>query len=266
MAKNPNLVERLASRFRRDPTGATGRIENAIASGCLTAVYQPIVDLRTGDTFAFESLARSSSPELPNPYVLFNTAVEERATGRLGRELRALAVDGAPDRPLFLNIHPHEFDEGFLVRTDDAMFYHEHEVFLEVTESVPLSHFEQCHGVLHEIRSKGMRLAIDDLGAGYSNLVYIAELVPDIVKLDMGLIRELQESHRKQRVITALVRMCEDLDASVVAEGIETPDELRAVIDCGVHYGQGYLLARPAKPAPDVFWPIGNDPAAAVGE
>ncbi|MEM6531924.1 MAG: EAL domain-containing protein [Myxococcota bacterium] len=266
MAKHPTMVERLTSRFRRDAASSPGRIDGAIASGALTAVYQPIVDLRTGSTFAFESLARSAAPELPNPYVLFNTAVEERATGRLGRELRALAVNNAPDRPLFLNIHPHEFDEGFLVRTDDAMFYHEHEVFLEVTESVPLSHFEQCHGVLQEIRNKGMRLAIDDLGAGYSNLVYIAELVPDVVKLDMGLIRELQDSHRKQRVITAMVRMCEELGASVVGEGIETLDELRAVIDCGVHYGQGYLLARPAKPAPDVHWPLGHDPAAAVGE
>lgn len=245
-----------AEQFKRTDIIRGGRIETAIKNHRLTAVYQPIVDLKTRKIFGYESLARSSDPALPNPYVLFNTAVDEHATGLLGRELRALAVNNAPQTPLFLNIHPHEFDEGLLVRTDDAMFYHEHDIFLEVTESVPLSHFEQCHGVLQEIRNKGLRLAIDDLGAGYSNLVYIAELVPDIVKLDMGLIRALHRSKRKRQVISAMVRMCEELGASVVAEGIETVDELRAVVDCGVHYGQGFMLARPAKPAPAIQWPI----------
>ncbi|MEO0811275.1 MAG: EAL domain-containing protein [Myxococcota bacterium] len=256
MADKPrSVVERITSRFRRTEPVPSGTIERAIGGAMLTAVYQPIVDLQDGEVFAFESLARSTDPALPNPYVLFNTAVEEHSTGVLGRELRALAVEHAPDTPLFLNIHPHEFDEGFLVRTDDAMFYHPHEVYLEVTESVPLSHFEQCTGVLQEIRNKGMRLAIDDLGAGYSNLVYIAELVPEIVKLDMGLIRDLHISKRKQEIIRAMCTMCEELGAKVVAEGIETVDELQAVIDCGAHYGQGYLLARPAKPAPEVEWP-----------
>ncbi len=261
--KPQSVVERIASRFRRSSPPSVGRIERAIGESLITAVYQPIVDLESGEVFAFESLARSSAPELPNPYVLFNTAVEERSTGVLGRTLRALAVEHAPERPLFLNIHPHEFDEGFLVRTDDAMFYHPHEVFLEVTESVPLSHFEQCTGVLQEIRNKGMRLAIDDLGAGYSNLVYIAELIPEVVKLDMGLIRDLHNSKRKQEIIRAMCTMCEELGAKVVAEGIETEDELQAVIDCGAHYGQGFLLARPAKPAPTISWP--RAPAEAAG-
>lgn len=254
--KKSRGIDRITGPIRTSSRPKHGRVAKAIEDGVLVAVYQPIVDLRTGAIFAFESLARSTDPELASPYTLFNLAVEEGSTGALGRALRALAVDEAPDCPLFINIHPHEFDEEFLVRTDDAMFYHSHEVYLEVTESVPLSHFEQCNGVLQEIRNKGIRLAIDDLGAGYSNLVYIAELIPDVVKLDMGLIRGLERSKRKQQVITAMVRMCDELGARVVAEGIETREELSSVIDCGAHFGQGFLLARPARPAPEVNWPF----------
>ena len=68
--------------------------------------------------------------------------------GRVGRTIRELAADNCPDAPLFLNIHPNELDEGWLVRPDDPIFAHEHAVYLEITESVPLTHFRFCHGVL----------------------------------------------------------------------------------------------------------------------
>lgn len=255
----PNIVATKLAPHKPDLpiTGqdTSGAIRELIATRCLFAVFQPIIDLGSGAAFAYESFARSHHPDFKSPHVMFHRAVDEKSSGLLGRALRALAVENAPDAPLFLNIHPNEFDEGFLVRTDDAMFYHPDRVYLEVTESVPLSHFTQCHGVLQEIRNKGMRLAIDDLGAGYSNLIYIAELAPDIVKLDMALIRKLELSERKQKVIRSICVLCEELGAHVVAEGIETEDELAAVIDCGAHYGQGYLLARPECRAPTVYWP-----------
>lgn len=233
-----------------------GQIQRAIDEKTVYSVFQPIVELATQNIYAYECLARSTAKEFPHPGVLFNTAIEERAVGALGRALRQKGGDDAPEMPLFINIHPYEFDEGFLVRSDDALFFHDHPVYLEVTESVPLSHFKQCHGVLKEIRDKGIKLAIDDLGAGYSNLVYIADLIPDIVKLDMELVRDLDTLPRKRRIVSALVNLCEQLDARVVAEGVETKDELRAVIDCGAHFAQGFLLARPSLPAPTINWPL----------
>jgi EAL domain-containing protein (putative c-di-GMP-specific phosphodiesterase class I) len=136
------------------------------------------------------------------------------------------------------------------------MFFHDDPVYLEITESVPLSHYRHCHGVLNEVRGRGISLVIDDLGAGYSNLKYIADLAPKIVKLDRQLIVNLHKVTRLQKLVTSLVKLCEAQGARVVAEGIETLDELRAVIDTGAHYGQGFLFARPAFPAP------GFDPKA----
>ena len=100
-----------------------------------------------------------------------------------------------------------------------------------------------------------MHLVIDDLGAGFSNLQRIVDLAPSIVKLDMQLVRGIDRQPRKQKLIKSIVAMCLDQGAQVVAEGIETRAELTAVIDAGVQFGQGYLLAKPAYPIPAVNWP-----------
>jgi EAL domain-containing protein (putative c-di-GMP-specific phosphodiesterase class I) len=229
-------------------------VREALAQNQLYCVFQPIVDLRRKVTFGYESLARSAAPEFPGPLQLLAAAVKEGYSGELGRELRAMSVTACPGFPLFLNIHPNEFDEGWLVRPDDPMSTHEHEVYLEITESVPISHYRFCHSVLREIRSKGMRLAVDDLGAGYSNLKYIADLAPDVVKLDRELISGMSRESRLFRLVKSIVELCRDQGARVVAEGIETGSELRAVIDAGAHYGQGYFLARPDRVPPSGDW------------
>ena len=99
-------------------------------------------------------------------------------------------------------------------------------IYLEVTESVPLSHFSYCHSVLREIRGKGVSLAVDDLGAGYSNLKYIVDLKPEIVKLDRTLIADLADDRRAQVLVRHIVKLCQELGALVVAEGIEQETEM----------------------------------------
>lgn len=225
-------------------------VRNAIGFGDLRVVFQPVVDIRSGEVLAYEALARSQDPAFPSPPVLISAAIQHDCCGELGRILRALAIEGCPSAALFLNIHPKEFEEGWLLRPDDPIFRHDQPVYLEITESVPLSLSTECFGTLREIRNKGVRLVVDDLGAGYSNLKYIADLAPEVVKLDRGLVASLTLDTRLYRLVRALVRLCVDLDAKVVAEGIETESELLAVRDAGVHYGQGYFLARPAFPPP----------------
>ncbi len=230
----------------------TERVPAVLAFGELKVVYQPIVDFRHKRVFAYEALVRSTSPHFQGPPALFTEAIRSKYCGALGRAVRELTVEHAPSHPLFVNIHPNEFDEGWLVQPDDPMFNHEHPVFLEITESVPLSHFSLCHSVLAEVRSRGVHLAVDDLGAGYSNLKYISDLAPEVVKLDRGLIVNMERGSRQQRLVKALVRLCEDLGTKVVAEGIETEAEARAVIDTGAHYGQGFFFAKPSFPPPPV--------------
>ena len=227
-------------------------VDAALEADELYIALQPIVDLVRNRVFANEALLRSRSPHFTNPVPFLQEAVRTGKMGMLGRHLRAMAVTACPATPLFVNVHPSEFDEGWLVRPDDAIFSHDHPVYLEITESVPITHFRWCHSVLAEMRSRGVMLAIDDLGAGYSNLKYIADLTPEIVKLDRNLIAGLVKDSRTHRLIGHMVHLCAALGAQVIAEGVETREELEAVAAAGVTLVQGYLLARPAFPIPTV--------------
>jgi EAL domain-containing protein (putative c-di-GMP-specific phosphodiesterase class I) len=230
-------------------------IRQLLAERNLFVVFQPIVDLKTQRIFAHEGLVRTKSPHFNGPPALFEAAVVEKCTGELGRLIREIAIDSCSTHPLFLNVHPSELNEHYIVQPDDPLFRHSEDVYLEITEGVPLSHFHLCQSILREVRGRGVYLVVDDLGAGYSNLKYIADLAPRIVKLDRELIQGLTKDTRLYRLVKSIVVLCRDLGALVVAEGIETEQELDAVMEAGAHFGQGYLLAKPAFPPPAVKWP-----------
>jgi len=235
---------------------ATSSVRDLAVSD-LDVVFQPIVDLSNGACFALEALTRCKWPEFKNPVKLFERAQEERSCGSLGRKVREVAFARCTDAPLFVNVHPHELDEGWLVRPDDPLFFHERAVYLEVTESAAFNYFALCVNVLKEICSRsGAFLVVDDFGAGHSNLKRVIELEPHVVKLDLCLVRGIEKSKRQQILVKQVVSLCKELGARVVAEGIETEAELSAVIDTGAHYGQGFLFARPAFPIPKPSWPM----------
>jgi len=223
----------------------------------VSVVFQPIVRVDPLRIFAYEALVRCRVPAYRNPTVLFEQAVEVACTGRLGRLIREVAMPLCGRTPVFLNVHPAELQEPWLLRPDDPMFLHDNDVYVEITEAVPFAHFELCHHVLRELRSRArMHLVVDDLGAGYSNLKSIAELEPKVVKIDRGVIVGIKKGSRQQTLVRAIVRLCEDLGAEVVAEGIETAEEFSALRDAGIRLAQGYLFAKPAFPLPQI------DPAA----
>lgn len=240
------------------PSLSTGdRSVRGITAADIDVVFQPIVDLATGKPFASEALVRSRWPEFKSPLHLFAVAEQERACGRLGRTIRDLAFTQAPDLPLFVNLHPQELSSRWLVRPDDPMNFHDQPVYLEVTEAAAFDHFDLVMGTLKEVSSRnGAFLVVDDFGAGYSSLKRVVELEPAVVKLDRELVQGLHESPRQRTLVEYVVRLCKALGARVVAEGIETVGELRAVREAGVDYGQGFLLARPGNPAPPVEWPL----------
>jgi hypothetical protein len=160
---------------REDPSGSLAALRALVDPDRLSVVFQPIVDLASGKSFAHEALVRCNTDPPRSPPALFEQARRDGCVGRLGRMIREIAVPLSNGRPLFLNVHPDELSERWLVRPDDPVYAHDDEVFLEVTESVPLSHFELCLSVLRELRSRGgVHLVVDDLGAGFSNLKRIA--------------------------------------------------------------------------------------------
>ena len=247
-------TQSVAETSLREPTPASVR---AITAKDLDVVFQPIVDLSTGVTYAYEALTRCKIEAFRNPEVLFEHAVMSRCCGQLGRAVREVAFDRVPDQPLFVNLHPHELNEAWLVRPDDPLFFHNHGVYLEITESAAFAYWDLCIGVLKEVCSRaGASLVVDDLGAGYSNLKRIVDLEPQVVKLDRALTQGIDENRRQQILVRQVVVLCVELGAKVVAEGIETQSELRALKDAGVHFGQGYYLAKPAFPIPAVHWPF----------
>ena len=229
-------------------------LDQILSERSLELVYQPIFELAAGKVFGYEVLARSPSAVFKGPEALYNAATRAGKVGELGRLQRFLAMNAAPDEPLFINVHPAEFDSPYLVQPDDPIFRHGEDVYLEVTESAPLSHFEQCISVLGELRKKGIQVAIDDFGAGFSNIKYIADLAPDIVKLDRDLVSQVRHGSRQFRLLNSIVRLCKDMGARVVAEGIETTEEYVIAEHAGADFCQGYLMGRPERVAAGDSW------------
>jgi EAL domain-containing protein (putative c-di-GMP-specific phosphodiesterase class I) len=225
--------------------------------------FQPIVDMWTGRLFAHEALVRCKRAEYTAPPVLFEHAVKEHACGRLGRKIRDAAFDTCGDVALFVNLHPEELVDRWLVRPDDPIGFHKRLVYLEITESATMAYLELCQSVLKELCVRtNARLVIDDFGAGYSNLERLVLLEPAVVKLDLALVRDIHRVRRKQVVTRHMISLCKELGATVVAEGVETIEELQCIRDLGVDFAQGYLLARPSFPPPDHVWPLDRAPSS----
>jgi EAL domain-containing protein (putative c-di-GMP-specific phosphodiesterase class I) len=142
------------------------------------------------------------------------------------------------------------------VRPDDPIGFCHQPVFLEITETAAFQNHALCDSVLREVCTRtGAQLVIDDFGAGHSNLTRLLDLDPAIVKLDLALVRDVQSSPKKRAVVRSVTALCHELGARVVAEGIESELELSCLQGLGVDYLQGYLLGRPANPAPPITWP-----------
>jgi EAL domain-containing protein (putative c-di-GMP-specific phosphodiesterase class I) len=233
-------------------------IYHTVETRNVNVVFQPIVDIKKRRTFAYEALVRPKDKFFRDPVHLFEEAAKHKLAGALGRIIREIAIESCTDYPLFLNIHPSELDAHFLVQPNDPIFQHDHDMYLEITEGVPITHFALCKQVLNEVSGRGIYLVVDDLGAGYSNLKYIADLSPRVVKIDRGLVTGLTVGSRMYKLVRAIVQLCIELDAKVVAEGIETVTEYEAIKEAGVHYAQGYLLARPAFPPPEPLVPTAS--------
>ena len=217
--------------------------------------FQPIVDLQNKRVFAYEALLRTDEESLRRTDLFIATAERLDRVHQLGRRVRHAVAEAARDAPgdvkLFVNVHGLELADEELFAADGALAKIAPRVVLEITERTGLDPAAGPTRVAM-LRKLGYRIAVDDLGAGYAALGALASLEPEVVKLDMSLIRDLNRHPTKRRVVGAIATMCKELGSHVVAEGVETLDERDACIDAGIGLLQGYLFAKPARGFPDV--------------
>lgn len=217
----------------------------------LKMAFQPIVDTREGKIFAHEALVRGPNGEGAG-FVLDRVTHENRYA--FDQKCRVTAIESASragirDR-ISINFMPNAVykPENCIQTTlwaaDKCDFPLENIIF-EFTEGEAVSDLGHLKNIFEEYRSHGFLTAIDDFGAGYSGLIRLADLRPDLLKLDMALIRDIQNHPRRRKIVSAMVRLCDDLGITVIAEGIESEDELYCLEDMGIGLFQGYLLARP---------------------
>jgi EAL domain-containing protein (putative c-di-GMP-specific phosphodiesterase class I)/ActR/RegA family two-component response regulator len=236
------------------------RIEALVRGEGVDVVYQPIFDLRNGRPVGAEALCRFTAAQVGGPDVWF----AEAADVGLGTELEMTAVRlavGALDRldptlVLGVNASPEtccspELRE--LVESIEA-----ERIVLEVTEHAPVADYGRLLAALAPLREQGVRLAIDDTCSGYASLRHVLHLRPDTIKLDVGLTRGIETDAARRSLVEALVGFAPSVGAEVLAEGIETADELRAMTESGVPLGQGYYLGRPSPLPASSTWTIGE--------
>jgi EAL domain-containing protein (putative c-di-GMP-specific phosphodiesterase class I)/ActR/RegA family two-component response regulator len=219
--------------------------------------YQPIVVARNKTRFGYEALLRSREPRLGGPQAILYAAERLGRVHDVGRRVRRLiaaaAREAAPGDVLFANLHALDLRDDDIFDADAPLTQVAPRVVLELTERATLEHADLAERVLR-LRSLGFRIAIDDLGAGYSGLATMAELAPEVVKLDASLVRGVTHHPVRHRLVASLVDVCHDMSGLVVAEGVESAEERDAIVALGVDLLQGYRLGRPAPAFPPSTW------------
>ena len=224
--------------------------------------FQPIVDAEARRVHAHEALIRGPNGE-PAHTVLAGLAGE--AMHALDRASRCAAIEEggrlAVCCDLTLNALPGSLDDrgahlAALLDSAERAGVAPGRLVLEVTEGEAIDDHERFAAIVDDYRGAGLRIAIDDFGAGYSGLNLLADFQPDLIKLDMNLVRGIASRGARQSIARAIVRVCDDLGIEVIAEGVETVDEWRWFAGEGVRLFQGYLFARPGfRCLPEAVFP-----------
>lgn len=215
----------------------------------LWTALQPLVDLRNGTVVAHEALLRGAlGTEWESPVVLFAKAsqIGHRVTlEAIARDLGIRRLQDLPDhQKLFLNIDALSPEIPALPGHPDV---NPSRVVLEISEQQPVLSNPKLLDQVKLWRTHGHSIALDDYGSGYMGIGAILTLKPDLLKLDRVIIGDIDQDRVRQTVVRHLVHMCRDLDVTLLAEGIETLEELWTVQELGVPFGQGFLLGRPQR-------------------
>ena len=226
----------------------------------ITMAFQPIVDVRHRTTFAYEALVRGQDGA---PAIDILADVDDINRFAFDQLCRTTALEWAarlnPPSLLSINFMPNAVYDPHscmlaTVATAKRVGWPLARIIFEVNEQEAVCDVERLLTVLKGYRAQGILTAIDDFGAAYSGLNLLADFQPDLLKLDLALIRGVSRDRARRAIIRHTVSMCDELGIKVVAEGVETVDDSRSLCDLGISLQQGYLFARPqieALPRPN---------------
>ncbi len=246
-------VHELEGKPIGDRAGLEARFSSAVDK--LWVAAQPIVSWSGRSIFAYETLLRTDEPTLRSPLDFFDAAERLGKAAELGRTIRQRVARQMRETPppalLFVNLHPADLEDDELYADDGALTPFAKQVVLEITERAALDRIHELQSRVTRLRTLGYRIAIDDLGAGYAGLTSFAQLEPEVVKVDMSLVRGIDRSPVKQKLVRSIITLCTELGIQLVAEGIETVEERDALVALGGDLCQGYLFAKPGRGFPD---------------
>jgi EAL domain-containing protein (putative c-di-GMP-specific phosphodiesterase class I) len=233
------------------------RFDNALRE--LWMAYQPIVRWPDRNVYAYEALVRSREPMLSSPLEILDAAERLGRLYDLGRSIREQVARFAPAAPpdalLFVNLHASDLNDAELFSVSSPLAVIASRVVLEITERSSLHDVRGLATKMAGLRDLGFRIAVDDLGAGYAGLSSFSQLDPDLVKLDMSLVRDVDTSDKKRSVVRAMSRLCAmELNIQLVCEGVETIAERDTLEQEGCTLFQGYLFAKPGEGFPKPKW------------
>lgn len=232
-----------------DRAGTDATLDRALAS--LWMAFQPIVEAKGGAVVAQEALLRSGEPALPHPGAVLDAAHRADRLFDVGRLVRATVSESiagaAAGWDFFVNLHPQDLEDETLYEPEAPLSRVAQRVVLEITERASLDAIPRVRSRVAQLREMGFRIALDDLGAGYAGLTSFVVLEPELVKLDMSLIRDVQQSAAKQKIVGSMVSLCHEMGKKIVAEGVEQAAERDTLVALGCDLLQGYYFGRPGK-------------------
>lgn len=221
------------------------------AMGTLTLAWQPIVYAAAGRLFGSEGLLRTKELVLPHPDAVLRASERLGRLPEVGRRVRAAAAHWVAglegDVSAFVNLHPADLLDPEMLDASSPLSRVANRVVLEITERAALDGIDDVPGRVARLRQLGFRIAVDDLGAGYSGLTSLMELHPEIVKLDMALVRGVNQDVTRRRIIASMTTLCHELGVLVVAEGVETEEERLVLVELGCDLLQGFHLGYPEE-------------------
>lgn len=232
-------------------------LKEIIEKNDLKTVFQPIISLQNGRIIGYEALTRGPiDSKYRNPEILFEDAKQSNLLWDLEILCRANAIEAFSgfnsDKFLFLNVDPEIIRDKHFIKGLTKELLSEYNInpmnlIFEITEKTSINDYENFNEVINYYKSQGYKIAIDDVGTGYSGLTTIANTRPYYIKIDKSLIKGISFDNFKKSIVKALVEFVNTANAKIIAEGIEDEVDLYTLIEIGVHYGQGYYIARPSN-------------------